>query len=244
MNVNIAASIDAILNLNSSVFQQAQEVGAVISTENMEVTAKAISIAQEQAVRVLFYMSHPSVMTSDTKSLIDVNGMLKTLISLHQSGKAHTHMYQRFAAASIHNLVLMNSQKSDLEDGTLRDLAGVLSSILATSEDMDARVHAVGAMDAILSYNVMTSRQAIMESEDFSFYSFCELLTLGDDVVVETCVSMMAKLVQSQGDFGESYRPSIELSNENSCIKVSILLLYDQIQFWIFTSFCLDHRLS
>lgn len=225
MNVNIAASIHAILNLNSSVFQQAQEVGAVISTENIEVTVKAISIAQEQAVRVLFYMSHPSVMTSDTKSLVDVNGMLKTLISLHQSGKAHTHMYQRFAAASIHNLVLMNSQKSDLEDGTLRDLAGMLSCILATSEDMDARVHAVGAMDSILSYNVMTSRQAIMESEDFSFYSFCELLTLGDDVVVETCVSMMAKLVQSQGDFGESYRPGIELSNENSCIKALVALV-------------------
>jgi len=206
--------------------------------EELTVCTKAVAIAQEQACRVLFYMTHPKVVNDPAfnikESEMNKKLLITTLLAFHNDDVAvvpATHMMKRFAAACLSNFVLMSRDDGSMflrDPRELRKCMNLLCYLLATSEDIDARVHAVGAMHELMrsSHESIDLSAMILDSVDLNYFSLAELLTLGDALIIETTLAFLSLFVGNASENEDiSVAPSIDLSNENSLLKALVALM-------------------
>ena len=218
--VDVIGSLCSILEVDAPAINERDH-----AREEGEVLHKAIAISQEQAARSLFYITHPEVyaLASNTEGakvadVAEADRILQCTIKCLQKAEM-THLYPRFGIALIHSLLLHYGSQLTLD----LNLVQTLTTLLAASEDLDARVHSIGAMLSLLQLpgndKTVIVTGMILDAPDFNFYSIAELLSLGDDLICYTCVQFLCAFSKSELDV------NIELSNENSCLKALVLLL-------------------
>lgn len=282
--VNIPNSIVDVLELELSALTE--ECSAFrrrhhhheVDEDEMILTIKAVTVAQEQAARILFYITHPKVMESfdvvmenepmimggggggnnAMLSCLEVQRNMQALSRVYDpNGSRHdTNFFRRFVAASIHNLLLENNRQERLsmkphsrpfligDELDIKSMVSCLSYLLGASEDNDARVHAVGALNQMLlltsgpQYITMEEstlvRLAIIGCLEFSFYSLADLVSSGDAVFVEVVLSFMTSLVvpashASPTAMDAYHQAAVELANENSCLKAMVSIYDDNL---------------